>query len=366
MLKKRTRTAKTLLAAVTLSALLAAPAMAVEGNPYENVAQAWQDFNDGKITSLEFSEIGMENFLAVYPDYFTSNAITLRINGDKVITDEHQVGAPYINDNDRVMIPLRMVNAYLGYTTDWQPDGSIRISDDGLDVQLQIGNTDVTVNGAAQTFDSAPVLKENRTYLPARDFASMTGSIHWDNETRTVNIFPVADYDVTYRATADGVLRTTGGETTLVGLNAPYKNGDIDEIISQKVIDGTTYLQVGMGGEKYFRNVYAVFRDTGDSLEYVFASGCDAPYYITGNGTLYYAEPQYAGPWTLLQRTNRLYVNPVSGGEPIGAYDLDFSVNRCVITEQNGEIGTITPEMEFLPFNVEELTPIPWPDYLAY
>lgn len=364
MLKKKKRTAGTLLAAFTLSTLVAGPALAVEGDPYDNVAQAWQDFNDGTIDSQEFWDIGMENFLAVYPDYFTSDAVTLRINGDKVITDE-QIGEPYINENDRVMIPLRMVNSYLGYETDWQPDGSIRITGDGLDVELAIGSRDVTVNGDAQELACVPVLKQGRTYLPARDFASLTGSIQWNGDTRTVNIFPVADYDTTYRVTDEGVVRESDGEATLLAVNAPYESNDIDEIVSQKVIGNTTYLQVGMGGDETLRNVYAVFSDNGERLVYEFASGCDAPYYIDG-GTIYYAEPQYDGPWTLLIRSNRLYVDSVVTDEPLGVYDLSYSVNHCVITKQNGEIGAITPEMEFVPFHVDELTPIPWPDYVGY
>ena len=51
MLKKKKRTAGALLAAFTLSTLVAVPALAVEGDPYDNVAQAWQDFNDGTIDS---------------------------------------------------------------------------------------------------------------------------------------------------------------------------------------------------------------------------------------------------------------------------------------------------------------------------
>lgn len=210
-----------------------------------------------------------------------------------------------------------------------------------------------------------PVLKQGRTYLPARDFASLTGSIQWNGDTRTVNIFPAADYDTTYRVTDEGVVRESDGETTLLAVNAPYESNDIDEIVSQKVIGDTTYLQVGMGGDETLRNVYAVFSDNGERLVYEFASGCDAPYYIDG-GTIYYAEPQYDGPWTLLIRSNRLYVDSVVTDEPLGVYDLSYSVNHCVITKQNGEIGAITPEMEFVPFNVDELTPIPWPDYVGY
>ena len=37
-------------------------------------------------------------------------------------------GERNINDDDRAMIPLRLVNTVLGYKTEWQPDGSIQIT----------------------------------------------------------------------------------------------------------------------------------------------------------------------------------------------------------------------------------------------
>lgn len=53
-------------------------------------------------------------------------------------------GEVYINDAGRTMIPLRIVSSAMGYTTVWQPDGSIRItSPDGMvDVSLAVGKLD--------------------------------------------------------------------------------------------------------------------------------------------------------------------------------------------------------------------------------
>ena len=48
------------------------------------------------------------------------------------------MGVPYINDVGRTMVPLRVVNDYLDYTTDWTSDGRIHISgkDGAVDVTL--------------------------------------------------------------------------------------------------------------------------------------------------------------------------------------------------------------------------------------
>lgn len=53
--------------------------------------------------------------------------VGLKVN-DSWVSCDASTGAPYINDSGRTMVPLRVVNDYLDYTTDWASDGRIRIT----------------------------------------------------------------------------------------------------------------------------------------------------------------------------------------------------------------------------------------------
>lgn len=145
-----------------------------------------------------------------------SRDVSLRIN-DEYVHAEKGAGQPYINDAGRTMIPLRLVSETLDYTTDWQPDGSIHITgkDGKVDVTLKVGSTAYTANGTAGTFGTAPTLRGDRTYLPARDFTEIYGSIYWDGDSRTVWIhqsedttYDIIGYDLV-RANANGVTAVT-------------------------------------------------------------------------------------------------------------------------------------------------------------
>ena len=116
-------------------------------------------------------------------------------------------GEVYINDAGRTMIPLRIVSSAMGYTTVWQPDGSIRItSPDGtVDVSLAVGKLDYSAGGQSGRFETAPTLRHDRTYLPARDFSELYGSIYWDGDTRTVWIAQGAG--VSYQVIGNKLLR---------------------------------------------------------------------------------------------------------------------------------------------------------------
>ena len=94
--------------------------------------------------------------------------VNLIVNQAHVYGDE-ATGQPYVNDQYRTMLPLRIINDTLGYDTEWQKDGQIRITDKDkkVDVTLKIGSTDYTANGEAGKFETALTTKNNRTYLPA-------------------------------------------------------------------------------------------------------------------------------------------------------------------------------------------------------
>lgn len=57
------------------------------------------------------------------------------------------------------------------------------------EINLQIGNTLAYVNGQEKTLDTAPVIIDGRTMLPARFIAESYGlNVNWENETKNINI----------------------------------------------------------------------------------------------------------------------------------------------------------------------------------
>jgi hypothetical protein len=56
---------------------------------------------------------------------------------------------------------------------------------------MVIGSTFLTVNGQTQTMDQAPVIKNGRTYLPAKWVANALGyQVDWDAQIQDVLIWP--------------------------------------------------------------------------------------------------------------------------------------------------------------------------------
>lgn len=141
--------------------------------------------------------------LLLAPKVCFADEVPLYINGDSIQVNESD-GKPYINTDNRTMIPLRVVNQYLGYATDWTEDGVIHIynEDKSLDVSLSVNQKKYMHNGAEKTLTSTPVIKNNRTYIPARDIAELYGAIQWNDGK--VYIYPEKNYNISYQIDNNG------------------------------------------------------------------------------------------------------------------------------------------------------------------
>jgi hypothetical protein len=74
-----------------------------------------------------------------------------------------------IVENNRTLLPLRLVSETLGATVDWNDaQRKVTITDGGTKIELIIGQTTPTVNGAATEIDVAPKIYNNYTYVPVR------------------------------------------------------------------------------------------------------------------------------------------------------------------------------------------------------
>ena len=82
-----------------------------------------------------------------------STDLTLVINDQIITSDGH------------TMIPLRLVSETLGYKTSWAPGGTIHIGngDRIVDVTLTVGADNYFANGIPGTFETSPVLINDRS-----------------------------------------------------------------------------------------------------------------------------------------------------------------------------------------------------------
>lgn len=275
--------------------------------------------------------------LLLAPSAAWADSIDLRLLvNDHYIGGSAEAGEAYINDAGRTMIPLRLVNTALHYRTDWQPDGSIHITnaDGTVDVTLQVGSANYTANGQAGTFETLPTLKNDRTYLPARDFTELYGQIYWDNDSRTVWIYngDAPTYCVLgnnlLRATADGITPVAMPEGSDVSIF-----GKSDVIMQQRVIDGVGYVAINYNNNH--SQQCPLFRDDGDHMTKIATINGTSSFYVDGD-TLYHTTGTSAGPWSDIIQPNVLRVTTIGGDTK--TYTLDFAVNTCTLDMVDGQL----------------------------
>lgn len=255
------------------------------------------------------------------------------------------MGVPYINDVGRTMVPLRVVNDYLDYTTDWTSDGRIHISgkDGAVDVTLQTDSTAYTAGGEAGQFETAPVIRDGRTYLPARDFGELYGSVYWDGAFRTVWI---SDREgPSYAFSNPHMIRYEGDQAEIVTMPEGYEvdMGDAPEFVQkQKAFDGHQYVTV-----VYNRDALAeaeLFRDDGDHMTHVAALNATSDFTVDGD-MLYFTDGVSAGhAGAGVRDPYVLYVTDMSGEGKDGIYHLDFAINACTLAIEDGKLVAISPE----------------------
>lgn len=115
---------------------------------------------------------------------FVGNEVKVTIDGRVVEFD----ASPYIDNQQRTMVPIRFVANELGSKVDWDQDQQmVTISGNGKTVQLWIGHAIARVNAEEVSLDTMPVLKDGRTMVPLRFVGDNLGLlVGWDGEENTV------------------------------------------------------------------------------------------------------------------------------------------------------------------------------------
>ena len=90
----------------------------------------------------------------------------------------------------RTMVPIRAIVEAMDGSLGWEGDTQkITLDARGNTVEMWIGSTEINVNGSSQNMDVAPVIQNERTYVPLRFAAeNLDANIDWLSSTREVVI----------------------------------------------------------------------------------------------------------------------------------------------------------------------------------
>ena len=212
------------------------------------------------------------------PVNFMATAPNLIVNGIKVVFSD-SLGYPYIDSNNRTMIPLKAAVEAAGASVGWDATlkTAIILTSDSR-VEVPIGTNILYANGQKIVNDTISVVNNGRTYLPIKAVFEAVGyKISWDAINRTV----IASSDINFKAKYGELLdsgnltRAVYGKTNLDYLKTSneiiykgkaYRIIEVDGGNLSGKREATVAVDIGFGNREYWglTNEYG-------QLVYVFA-----------------------------------------------------------------------------------------------
>lgn len=101
--------------------------------------------------------------------------------------------APFMKQG-RTLVPIRFVSENFGASVKWDSArNGIEILQDGLTIQLTLGDSMMGINGLGKEMGAAPELILGRTYVPFRAIAEALGKeVYWENGLIMISDRPLA------------------------------------------------------------------------------------------------------------------------------------------------------------------------------
>lgn len=113
------------------------------------------------------------------------------------IDKDNALVRPYIDASSRTMVPIRFLAESLGANVGWDPDTRrVTIEHGNRVIVMTIGAKSFTINGAARTMDTVPVINAgwSRTMVPLRFIGEALGmDVQWDSVNRLVILAPLSN-----------------------------------------------------------------------------------------------------------------------------------------------------------------------------
>ncbi|HBL81609.1 MAG TPA: hypothetical protein DD391_03275 [Clostridiales bacterium] len=110
----------------------------------------------------------------------------------KWVDKDNKNVVPYI-ENDRTMVPLRFISETFGADVEWIPGTrTIEIVLEDTKITMQLDNRDYQINGETKAMDTAPIIREDRTFVPIRFVSeALEKAVYWNGNTGVVVVAPL-------------------------------------------------------------------------------------------------------------------------------------------------------------------------------
>ncbi|WMM23928.1 serine hydrolase [Tissierella sp. MB52-C2] len=113
-----------------------------------------------------------------------SEDIDISLNGKEVSNET------YVNEEGKVMVPLRQISEELGYIVTWDNVGkNVTISNESNTIKLKVGEASVIKNDKNINMETKSIIKEGKIFVPIELFSNALDLIvGWDNKHHVLNI----------------------------------------------------------------------------------------------------------------------------------------------------------------------------------
>lgn len=110
---------------------------------------------------------------------------------------QFEAGAEPVVENNRTLVPLRMLSEKLGFMVEWEPNTQqITLSKFPTKVVLWVGKAEAQVNGKPFTLEVAPKMVGSRVFVPVRFISEQLGaSVYWNGAKNEIRVTPKGQSD---------------------------------------------------------------------------------------------------------------------------------------------------------------------------
>ena len=128
----------------------------------------------------------------IFPSRKKAKNVSLIIGQNSITIDDEvrELDVAPMVDNDRTYLPVRVISEALGSSVEWEEGKKeIVIRSEEAIIKMWIGKSVINVNGKDISVDVAPILINNRTLIPIRFISEhLNCNVAWDQEKQQVRI----------------------------------------------------------------------------------------------------------------------------------------------------------------------------------